>query len=34
MLTAMEGRCRRDDILTGAQTVPLFLLLRQVKVPK
>jgi hypothetical protein len=28
------GRRRRDGILTGAQTVPVFLLLRQVKMPK
>ncbi len=28
------GRRRRDSVLTGAQTVPVFLLLRQVKMPK
>jgi hypothetical protein len=28
------GRRRRDGVLTGAQSVPVFLLLRQVKMPK
>ncbi|WP_333817880.1 DUF6441 family protein [Tabrizicola sp.] len=31
---AKSGRRRRDGVLTGAQTVPVFLLLRQVKMPK
>jgi hypothetical protein len=31
---AKRGRRRRDGILTGARTVPVFLLLRQVKMPK
>lgn len=34
LAAAKGGRRRRDGILTGAQTVPLFLLLRQVKMPK
>lgn len=34
-LAAAKGdRRRRDGVLTGAQTVPVFLLLRQVKMPK
>jgi len=34
-LAAAKGGCRRwDGILTGAPTVPVFLLLRQVKMPK
>ena len=34
LAAAKGGRRRRDGILTGAQTVPVFLLLRQVKMPK
>lgn len=34
LAAAKGGRQRRDGILTGAQTVPVFLLLRQVKMPK
>jgi hypothetical protein len=34
LATAKGGRRRRDGVLTGAQTVPVFLLLRQVKMPK
>lgn len=33
-LAAAKGGRRRDGVLTGAQTVPVFLLLRQVKMPK
>jgi hypothetical protein len=34
LAAAKGGRRRQDGILTGAQTVPVFLLLRQVKMPK
>lgn len=34
LVAAKGGRRRRDGVLTGAQTVPVFLLLRQVKLPK
>lgn len=34
LAAAKGGRRRRDGVLTGAQTVPVFLLLRQVKMPK
>ena len=34
LAAAKGGRRGRDGILTGAQTVPVFLLLRQVKMPK
>ncbi|WP_241427772.1 DUF6441 family protein [Fertoeibacter niger] len=34
LAAAKGGRRRRDGILTGAQTVPEFLRLRQVKMPK
>ncbi|MEH7829665.1 DUF6441 family protein [Gemmobacter denitrificans] len=34
LAAAKGGRRRRDGVLAGAQTVPVFLLLRQVKMPK
>ena len=34
LAAAKGGRRRRDGVLTGAQTVPVFLLVRQVKMPK
>lgn len=34
LAAAKGGRRRRDGILTGAQTVPVFLILRQVKMQK
>jgi Family of unknown function (DUF6441) len=34
LAAAKGGRRRRDGVLTGAQTVPVFLLLRRVKLPK
>jgi len=34
LAAAKVGRRRRDGILTGVQTMPVFLLLRQVKMPK
>jgi len=34
LASARRGRRRKDGILTGAQTVPIFALVRQVKMPK